>query len=52
MIYHKHTQNTPYYHRHGQSYTVLFALQQIESHDIYKMNGRKAVGSGQMQNCL
>ena len=51
-IYHKHTRYTPYYHRHGQSYTVLSALQQIESHDIYQMNGKKAVCSGQMQNCL
>ena len=51
-VYHKHTQNTPYYHRHGQSYTVSSALQQIESHDIYQMNGRKAAGSRQVQDCL
>lgn len=44
-IYHKHTQDTPYYHRHGQSYTVSSALKQIESHDIYQINGRKAVCS-------
>ena len=51
-VYHKHTQNTPDYHRHGQSYTVSSALQQIESHYIYQMNGRKAAGSRQVQDCL
>lgn len=49
-IYHKHTRDTPYYHRHGQSYTVLSAIQQIESHDIYQMNGRKAVCTVQTKN--
>lgn len=42
IIYHKHTQGTPYYHKHGQARNVQSALQQIKSHDVYQMNGRKA----------
>lgn len=42
-IYHKHTKGTPYYHRHGQSYTVQSAICQIKSHDAYQMDGRRMV---------
>lgn len=41
IIYHKHTLKTPYYHKHGQSYTVQSAVQQIKSHDAYQLNGRR-----------
>ncbi len=40
-IYHKHTKGTPYYHRHGQAYTVRSAIRQIKGHDAYQLNGRR-----------
>lgn len=42
IIYHKHTRETPYYHKHGKAWNVQSALQQIKSHDVYQMNGRQA----------
>ena len=42
IIYHKHTRETPYYHKHGKARNVQSALQQIKSHDVYQMNGRQA----------
>ncbi len=42
-IYHKHTKGTPYYHRHGHANTVLSAVRQIKSHDVWQLNGRPAM---------
>jgi len=34
-IHHKHTKKTPYYHRHGHSFTVSHAVKIIKGHDSY-----------------
>lgn len=42
-IYHKHTKGTAYYHRHGHANTVSSAVRQIKSHDVWQLNGRRAM---------
>ena len=42
-IYHKHTKGTAYYHRHGHASTVSSAVRQIKSHDVWQLNGRRAM---------
>lgn len=42
-IYHKHTKGTAYYHRHGHAGTVSSAVRQIKSHDVWQLNGRRAM---------
>ena len=39
IIYHKHHQSIPYYHRHGYAYNITQALKNIESHDRYVLSG-------------
>ena len=42
-IYHKHTKGTAYYHKHGHDSTVSSAVRQIKSHDVWQLNGRRAM---------
>lgn len=42
-IYHKHTKGTAYYHKHGHANTVSSAVRQIKSHDVWQLNGRRAM---------
>lgn len=44
-IYHKHTKGTPFYHRHGHSYSVRSAIRQIRNHDAYQLNGRRPLSA-------
>lgn len=46
-IYHKHTLNTPYYHRHGFAYSVKSAIQFIKGHDNYVLNPQNATMASQ-----
>lgn len=39
VIFHKHSKNVPYYHRHGDAYSILHAVRCITSHDNYVMSG-------------
>ena len=34
-LHHKHHRNDPYYHKHFQTFTVSYAIQQIKNHDSY-----------------
>lgn len=37
-VYHKHSSNIPYYHRHLTTYSVKKAVLLIKKHDIYILN--------------
>ena len=43
LIYHKHTRETAYYHKHGHADTVSSAVRQIKSHDVWQLNGRQVL---------
>lgn len=34
-IYHKHTANTKYYHKHWEAWNVAMAIKSIKEHDVY-----------------
>lgn len=40
IIYHKHSQSVPYYHKHGYAYNIYQAVNSIKSHDEYVLSGR------------
>lgn len=40
IIYHKHSQAVPYYHKHGFAYNIYQAVNSIKSHDMYVLSGR------------
>ena len=42
IIYHKHTQNTPYYHKHWQCRSVKQAIKSISDHDTYVLNTKRS----------
>lgn len=42
MLYHKHSQTIPYYHKQCKIYTVKQAINIIEKHDRYILQADKA----------
>lgn len=42
-IYHKHTANTKYYHKHWETWNVECAVKGIKNHDAYVLHEGKAM---------
>ena len=42
-LYHKHTADTKYYHKHWETWTVAMAVESIKNHDTYVIENGKAV---------
>lgn len=41
MLYHKHRQKDPYYHKHRKVFTVALAVSEIKSHDDYEIRNSR-----------
>lgn len=46
-LYHKHTADTKYYHKHWETWTVAKAVESIKGHDTYiiEKKGRERYGN-------
>ena len=42
-LYHKHTADTKYYHKHWETWTVAKAVESIKSHDTYVIKNGEAI---------
>lgn len=42
-LYHKHTADTKYYHKHWETWSVARAVESIKSHDTYVMNNGETI---------
>lgn len=42
-LYHKHTANTKYYHKHWKTWTVAMAVKSIKNHDKYVIKNRETI---------
>ena len=42
-LYHKHTANTKYYHKHWETWTVALAVDSIMSHDSYVIENGETI---------
>ena len=42
-LYHKHTADTKYYHKHWETWTVAMAVESIKNHDTYMIENGKTV---------
>lgn len=42
-LYHKHTADTKYYHKHWETWTVAMAVESIKNHDTYVIENGKTV---------
>lgn len=42
-LYHKHTADTKYYHKHWETWTVAMAVESIKNHDTYVIENGETV---------
>ena len=48
-LYHKHTANIKYYHKHWETWTVAMAVKSIKNHDTYVMKNRETIRQMKMK---